>query len=239
MPMGKQVCGTYGQRDTLMTASFSCFLISSKLISGECCTLMTTVCTLIGTQAPCSLWYSTVTWKRNPHTSQVEGINRNDVTWVLESGLSQASVPSRRNSDIFLWNNKIEDNTMHTYTIIYMQTISRNNCLYLNSIHSKMGYISQYLVIVSTVVTLTDTVQHVFVFTYHAHIHNNLYANHKQKQLLVSISTAYILKWDTFLKLSHCINVNTQILCRCKYLFSPTMHTYTIIYMQTISRNYC
>ena len=33
------------------------------------------------------------------------------------------------------------------------------NCLYLNSIHSKMGYISQYLVIVSTVVTLTDTVQ--------------------------------------------------------------------------------
>ena len=50
---------THTQTSTI--SAFNCFLCSSRVMSSSCCTLITTVCTRMGTHAPSSTLYSTVT----------------------------------------------------------------------------------------------------------------------------------------------------------------------------------
>ena len=51
----------YWLQQTLMILSFNCLRISSSEMSSECCTLIKTVCTLRGLQAPPTISYSAVT----------------------------------------------------------------------------------------------------------------------------------------------------------------------------------
>lgn len=84
---------------TLTTISLRSLFMSSMAILSECWTLMTTVCTLIGMQAPSLISYSTVTYTC---TDLEIWLRKLIDTWDLESGLAHGNVPFLLHSANFL-----------------------------------------------------------------------------------------------------------------------------------------